>query len=74
MRTLRTINKIGDIERVAVHFSSEEYHGSMIHYNSDEQPYPYYVLKDGLYYSFKTRKEARAKVDEKTKIPTGKVV
>jgi hypothetical protein len=64
-RTLKTFdNTTKTIERVPVYFATEEYNGYHIHYNDNEPTYKWSVVKDGLVWSFRTRKATRAKVDE----------
>lgn len=63
-RTLRTVNQIGEIERVEVTHTREEYHGKTIYYDASEKTYPYSVILSGLCLSFRTRKAARMKIDE----------
>lgn len=66
-RTLRTIDPTGTIERVPVYHASEEYHNNRIHYDGNEPTYKWWVLKDGLVWQYRTRKAARAKIDENVK-------
>ena len=64
-RTLRIFDKtLRTIERVPVYYATEEYNGQLIHYSDNEPTYKWSVIRDGLVWQFRTRKAARAKVDE----------